>query len=128
MTTETIDQNEIRELLFRQLKSTDAITSALCDYHYIYGPDRSLFVASWNGHLRDAIVELVEGRDERMFRVTRVINEMLQDASEYSAYGYRDKDMVVEGIIEAGIRAYERHKRNQFKAVLAGDRNTYYGW
>ncbi len=78
--------------------------------------------------LRDAIVELAEGRDERAFKIQRVARAMLDDMTEYSTCEWADIDELIEAIIGAGVAAYERHKRKTFKAILAGDRNTYYAW
>ena len=125
---DTLNSGETLVSRFLRLKTVDDITNALCDFHDIYSQKRSFFLAGWNPALRTAIAELAEGNDERMIRVTRVIHEMLDDGSEHSAYGYYDKDGVTEGIIEAGLAAYESHKRKTFKAKLAGDTNTYYDW
>jgi hypothetical protein len=76
--------------------------------------------------VRDAIVELAEGRDERI--IQRVVKAMLDDMTEYSTYDQYDRDAIVESVRDAGMAAYERHKRNTFKAKLAGDRNTYFSW
>ena len=128
MTADMLTTGELLTHRIRWQKTVDEVVGTLCDYHYIYGPDRSLMQASWSSMVRDAIVELAEGRDERMFKIQRVVKAMLDDMTEYSTYDQYDRDSIVEAVRDAGMAAYERHKRNTFKAKLAGDRNTYFSW
>ena len=128
MTTDTLTTGELLTHRILKQKTVDEVVGVLCDYHYIYGPDRSLIQASWSGMVRDAIVELAKGHDERMFKIQRVTKAMLDDMTEYSTYDQYDRDSIVEAVRDAGMAAYERHKRQTFKAILAGDRNTYYAW
>ena len=136
MTDDTISLEEVFRETLHQPKTIKAIVDRVADYFYIYGPERATFTASWCGHLRDAAVRDCpngDNNDLQMFAIDwyvntgdpydysrRIVNEMLKDAAEYTAYDLLDKEAVVQRICEQMQVAYEEHKKRKFVDKLAG--------
>ena len=133
--SDTISQEEVVVYSLQSIKTIREMVDRIADYYYIYGPDRSHFTASWNGHLRDAAARDCPDGDkadytmmvtagieptDKYFWSRRAIVEMLKDASEYSSYDFLNKGGLILALCRQMQVAYESNKRKQFTDKLAG--------
>lgn len=115
------------ETVVRNIPTQPNIPSLLglvANYHYIYGENRSWFLADWRQDLATAIIldnDLSDNGFPCHLRTRPLVEKILANATEYSAYGFPNHDEVVEIICKQGQEILERFNRKQFKLKLAGE-------
>ena len=128
MATKMMDRLNRGEFLVCVIRGKDTIggiVSTIADYHYIYGLQRSGFDADWTSTLREAITDDFNEQDQwngdKFFKTRLAVDAMLEDATTYNCYQYRDKNSVLEACVEAGIEAYKKLQRQKFVSKLSGE-------
>lgn len=128
------DTNSIEKELVCSLQLDTNVASLLgriANYYYIYGEKRSWFMADWRQDLGNAIeLDSITVGTTKYPRSRPLVEKILANASEYSAYGIskKNKNKVVNTICEMGQAALERFNRKQFKLKLAGKELEVWNW
>lgn len=121
--SDTISKEELLPYALRRQGRPEELLDRVADYYYIYGRDRSWFMADNKEALTNAI-EMDHFTDGPVqYKRTKIaVSEMLDYASELTAYTIGNKEDVTLAICEMGQKFYESHKRRNFKLILAGER------
>ena len=124
---DTNSQEEVYIHTLRRDKSVEELLNRIADFHYVYGRDRSWFMADWTQDFKNAIEidsNILKGITPLYKRTKPMVEKILAGASEYSAYGITDqnKNRVVETLCELGHKAYAEFKKKNFLLKLAGER------
>jgi len=124
---DTIALEEIFVHKVRQRKTIEELMNNIADYHYVYGKDRSWFMADWTADFKNAIemdAHTPKGITPLYKRTKSIVEGILKGASEYSAYGITEQNQprVVASLCEQGHVCYEEFKKRNFLLKLAGER------
>lgn len=139
----TMEKDELDMIRLSKRKSVSGILEALCDFYYIYGKDRSHFMADWTSSMRHCIIQdsyyfdkpapvyVLRGFNEdplhgHYFFIRGALRKIFNDIQEHGAYAINDKEKLTEKCCELFKAAWELKEKNNFKNTLAGKRNVIY--
>ena len=123
--SDTITQEEIFVHTLRRQNSIENLLERIADFHYIYGRDRSWFMADWRGDLTNAVlIDKMTVGPGTYNRTKPMVKKVLAGASEYSAcdFSERIKCVVIDNLCKECFRLYEANERQNFLLTLAGER------